>query len=73
MPPDEGGGGAFVAALLVAEFEGVGELDDLGVVGERPGAGGGGVGDQGVGTHGEATYGFGLRDVLADEVVEDEA
>ncbi len=43
------------------------------MVGEGPGAGGGGVGDEGVGAHGEAAYGFGLRDVFADEVVEDEA
>lgn len=73
---DEGWGGAFFAALLVAEFEGVGELDDFGVVGECPGAGGGGVGDEGIGTHGEAAYGFYLfrmGDLLADEVVEDEA
>jgi hypothetical protein len=67
---DEGGG---KAGVFVAEFEGLGEFDDLVVVGEGPGAGGGGVGDERVGAHGEAAYGFGVRDVLADEVVEDEA
>jgi hypothetical protein len=67
---DEGGS---ETGVLVAEFESLGEFDDLVVVGEGPGAGGGGVRDQGVGTHGEAAYGFGVRDVLLDEVVEDEA
>jgi len=67
---DEGGG---KAGVFVAEFEGLGEFDDLVVVREGPGAGGGGVGHEGVGTHGEAPYGFGVGDVLADKVVEDEA
>ena len=66
---DEGGG--WVGAGFEVEF--AGELEHLGVVGERPGAGAGGVGDQRVGAHGEAADGFGLGDVLADEVVEDEA
>ncbi len=38
-----------------------------------PGAGAGGVGDEGVGSHGESADGFGLREVLPEEVVEDEA
>ncbi len=67
---DEGGGGA---GVFVLKLEGARELDDFFVVGEGPCAGAGGVGDQGVGTHGESAYGFGLRDVLADEVVEDQA
>jgi hypothetical protein len=70
---DEGGDwfGTFVA-----EFEFAGEFEDLVVVGEGPGAGAGSVGDERVGTHGEAAYGLdpvGIGDVLADEVVEDEA
>ena len=69
---DEGGSGVFVAALFVVELEFVGELEDLVVVGEGPGAGGGGVGDEGVGAHGESADGFSLRDVFPDEVVEDE-
>jgi hypothetical protein len=67
---DEGGG---CLGTFVAQFEGAGEFDDLVVVGEVPGAGAGGVGDKRVGTHGEAAYGFGVGDVLADEVVEDQA
>ena len=43
------------------------------MVSEVPGTGAGGVGDEGVGAHGEAAYGFGVGNVLADEVVEDEA
>ena len=70
---DEGGGGAFVAALVGAEVELAGEFEDFVVVGEGPGAGTGGVGDEGIGSHGEAAYGFCLGDVFADEVVEDEA
>jgi hypothetical protein len=69
---DEGGCG-FVGRGFVIQFKDARELEDLVVVGEGPGAGAGGVGDEGVGTHGEATYGFGVRDVLADDVVEDEA
>ena len=38
-----------------------------------PRAGAGGVGDERVGSHGEAADGFGLREMLADEVVEDQA
>jgi hypothetical protein len=38
-----------------------------------PCGGAGDVRDEGVGSHGEAAYCFCLRDVLADEVVEDEA
>ena len=58
---------------FVAEVEFGGELEDLVVVGEGPGAGTGGVGDEGVGSHGESAYGFGVGDVMADEVVEDKA
>lgn len=68
---DEGGG--WLGAGFEVEF--AGELEDFGVVGEGPGAGAGGVGDEWVGTHGEAAYGqdlFGMGDVVADEVVEDE-
>jgi len=67
---DEGGGEIWG---FVAEVEFGGELEDLVVVGEGPGAGAGGVGDEGVGSHGESAYGFGVGDVMADEVVEDEA
>jgi hypothetical protein len=70
---DEGGSGVFVVALFVIKLKFIGELQDFVVVGEGPGAGGGDVGDQGVGAHGEPADGFGLRDVLTDEVVKDEA
>ncbi len=50
-----------------------GEFDDLVVVGEGPGGGGGGVRDERVGSHGEAPDGYGVGDVFADDVVEDEA
>ena len=56
-----------------SQFELAREFEDFGVVGEGPGAGTGGVGDEGIGPHGETADGFGLRDVLTDEVVEDEA
>jgi hypothetical protein len=69
---DECGSWIVVAGFVYAELEFVGESGDLGVVGERPGAGAGGVRDEGVCSHGEATYGFGVGDVLADEVMEDE-
>jgi len=54
------------AAADHAEFESSGEFENLGVVGERPGAGGCGVGDERVGSHGEAAYGF---DLAGDDVV----
>ncbi len=38
-----------------------------------PGAGAGDVGDEGVGSHGEPADGFGVGEVLANEVVEQEA
>ena len=66
-------GAVSLVGRFVVQFEDAGEFEDLVVVGESPGAGAGCVGDEGVGTHGEAAYGFGVRDVVADEVVEDEA
>ena len=57
---------------FVVELEGAGEFENLAVFGEVPGAGAGGVGYEGVGAHGEAAYGFGVGDVMADEVVEDQ-
>lgn len=55
------------------EVELGGEVEDFGVVGGSPSAAGGDVGDKGVGAHGEAADRDGLGDVLADEVVEEEA
>jgi hypothetical protein len=66
---DEGGSGT---GVFVTEFEGAREFEDLGVVGEGPGAGAGSVRDEGVGSHGEAANGLGVGDVLTDEIVEDE-
>ena len=43
------------------------------VVARVPGAGAGDVGDERVCAHGEASDGFGLREVAADKVVEDDA
>ena len=43
------------------------------MVGERPGAGGCDVRDEGISSHRESAYCFCLRDMIADEVVEDEA